>query len=228
MGTGIILVTSTAGFLVLHTIVEPLTRAPFEVAFRLTRGVASVLLTFIGFFMLFYAYSLWPEAWVIQQRDGVAAACITFALGHFVADFFLLAWGRLWHGEPARLDLIAHHALGMVGGSLALYLRVAQELFVLMYTAELMPVTTAMSAIGALRANKALERLGAQLRLVTLLGWRMPMWAVIGVLTVYNLLSGPDPLRATALWLTLLFLSVLITLDVTWIRKSFRALRRMT
>lgn len=222
-----ILVLSTVGFLVLHTIVEPWSRSPFEVAFRLTRGVASVLLTIIGFFMLFYAYPLWPDAWVIHQRDGVAAACITFALGHFVADFFLLAWGRLWHGEPARLDLIVHHALGMVGGGLALYLRVAQELFVLMYTAELMPVTTAMSAVGALRSNQTLERLGARLRLVTLIGWRMPMWAVIGTLSACNLMRDPDSLRATALWLTLLFLTVLVTLDITWIRKSLRALHRL-
>lgn len=221
-----ILATSTSAFLTLHAAVAAATRAPFQEAFRVTRGIASVGLAAIGFAVMIGARDLAPLAWIVPERGPLAPALIQVALRHFIADALLLAWGARRHGERPRPDLIAHHVLGGIGGGLALALHVAQELYLVLFTSELMPVTTGLSAIGALRGSAALEALGARLRLGVLLGWRLPLWALLAALFVANLASGPDPLRRTALLLCLGLLVPLVALDASWVRKSLRALRR--
>ncbi len=67
-------------------------------------------------------------------------------IGHFAADFFLLAWGWFTARAPPRRDLLVHHALGLVAALLTLAYPIAAPLYLVLFTTELMPITTALSA----------------------------------------------------------------------------------
>src|SRR4051812_19313524 len=107
--------------LLVHALIEWRTKAPFHVAFRVTRGVASIVLTAVGFFALVHWSSLWRDAWLVRQDEPLATALVMIPLGHFAADFLLLGWGWATRGSVPRMDLVIHHALGSFAGFVVLH-----------------------------------------------------------------------------------------------------------
>ena len=214
--------------LALQVLIQRRTGAPFQLAFRLSRGVASIGLAAVGYFALIYWSRLWRDAYLVHESGSLARTLVFIPLGHFAADFVLLGWAYVSHREKPRLDLCAHHGLGVIAGLVVLVYGISQELYLVLFTTEIMPITTAISALGLLRAQPALERLGARLRLLTLIAWRLPLWIAVGVLIFDNLFfRSPDPLRGFGLRIGLFFLVFTLTLDVVWTRATVKALRRM-
>jgi hypothetical protein len=143
---------ATLFFLLLHATVAHYARGQeFHVQLKLSRGLASVLLTAIGVYALLQWWALWPQAFLARHTpEQQIYALICIVSGHFIADFGLLAWGWLRHGSSPRKDLVAHHALGVVVCAVVFYYGFGHALFGAALTTELMPVTSGVAALAPL------------------------------------------------------------------------------
>lgn len=219
---------ATLFFLFLHVaLARRFPGQPFHLLLKLSRGVASVLLTGIGFYALLRWFALWPTAFLrVDATDSDAYYLICFVTGHFIADFLLLGFGFVRHRSEPRKDLLAHHLLGLVGAWVVFYYEVGYELFAVALSTEMMPVTSGIAAVAGLRANSALERLATQLRLLVLCGWRLPFWIFVTFIVLRDLqLPQHDALMLLARKVTLGCMAVVLVLDSYWIALCIRALR---
>jgi len=220
------LLASTLCFVGLHLAVARLTLQPFGAVFRLARGLASVVLSALGFFALVHFGAHWQTVYVLQAQDPLATALVMVPTGHFIADFALLAYGSFSARAAPRTDLMLHHALGLVAAMLTLRFPIAAPLYLVLFTTELMPITSALSALGALRADVRLQRLGARLRLIVLLAWRIPLWLWVGAQTALVLHKGGLSREARVVYaFSSFFLLITLSLDAYWTALSLRALR---
>ncbi len=224
----ILAVASTLFFLLLHAAVAAGTRGqPFHVQLKLSRGLATVILTAIGFYALWQWWDLWPQAFLRRHAPGTEPyLLITFVTGHFIADVGLMLWGWLRRESMPRMDLIAHHALGVGVCIVVFYYGVGHLLFAVALTSELMPVTSGVAAFAPLLKRPALELLDSKLRLAVLLLWRLPLWLVMIIIVVCNMLQGQsDSLIVLAQRITLAAMAIIIVLDSYWVRLCIKNLR---
>ncbi len=215
-------------FLALHAVIGWRTRQPFLTIFKLGRGIASLILSAIGFYAIGHWWELAPAGFMGKHwLDMPAGVLVLFILGHFIADFILLAWGWWREGARPRPDLVIHHALGLFAIWVIVHYSIGHALFLVLFTTEMMPVTSGLAGWAALKNNLALERRAQQLRLAVLVLWRLPLWLVIGGLMITNLFFlTPDPLLAVGYRFSLAFLVITLSLDSFWIKQCIGVLRR--
>lgn len=214
-------------FLLLHAAIERQTQQTFLVAFKLGRGIASVILSAIGFYALFHWWELTSAGFMGRHAGDIPAdLLVQFIFGHFIADFILLAWGW-WHERAKpRPDLVIHHGLGLFAIAVVNHYTIGHALFLVLFTTEMMPVTSGLAGWAALKKNQQLERQAQKLRLAVLVLWRVPLWFVIGGLMIYNLfMLTPDPLLAVGYRFSLGFLPIVLALDTYWIFQCVRGLK---
>lgn len=224
----LIALVATLFFLVLHVAVAAGTRGQeFHVQLKLSRGLATIVLTVIGFYALWQWWDMWPQAFLARHAPGSAPyVLISFVSGHFIADVGLLLWGWLRRHSMPRKDLVAHHALGLAVCAVVFYYDVGHALFAVALTTEMMPVTSGVAALAPRLARPSLERIATQLRLAVLLFWRLPFWALMVVIVLLRVAQGePDELIALAQHITLAAMAVVVILDVYWVRLCLKSLR---
>jgi hypothetical protein len=220
-----LLIGLTIAFILVHVAVVSATDMTFRDAFRVSRSVAAAVLSALGFFAIAYWHQHAPSAYVLPTPDALATSLLAFPLAHFLADFFILSHAWQKHREVPRNDLLIHHGLGVIAGYLTYTYSVGAPMFLLLFSTELMPVSTGMTAIGDWLHKPLLQRVGAWLRIVVLVGWRMPLWAWLGRQTLIAM-ATPSSADAMAVHrLTMGFLCTIIALDLYWTYKSWRALR---
>lgn len=223
-----ITVVATAFFLLLHVVVTHHARGQeFHVQLKLSRGLASILLTVIGFYALSQWWGLWPQAFLARHAPGSEPyLLIAFVSGHFIADVGLLLWGWLLRDSSPRKDLVAHHALGLAACAVVFYYDFGHALFAVALTGEMMPVTSGIGALAPLLGRPSLERVATQLRLAVLALWRLPFWALVIAVLLLRMAQGePDSLMVLAQRLALTLFAVVVTLDIYWVRLCLRSLR---
>jgi hypothetical protein len=218
----------TLSFLALHFVVEKLTGQPFASAFRMGRGLASAVLTGVGFFGLFYYRAAWSTVYVLAAPDELALRLALVPVGHLLADFILLTYGFVVARSSPRKDLLAHHLMALVAAAATFRYPIAAPQFLVVFTSELMPVTSGVTAFGSYRRNLSLERLGARLRLVVLLGWRLPLWLLVAAQIALVVTLGNPSRQMKAIYaFSSAFLLVVLSLDAFWTLQSVRSLRRI-
>ncbi|MGH8453915.1 MAG: TLC domain-containing protein [Nevskiales bacterium] len=223
----ILAATATLFFLLLHALVaHQIPGQEFHVQLKLSRGLASIILTALGFYALTQWWWLWPQAFLQRHApDSGPYMVIAFVSGHFIADVGLLAWGGLLRNSSPRRDLIAHHALGLAACAVVFYYEFGHALFAVALTGEMMPVTSGIAALAPLLARPLLERLATQLRLAVLVLWRLPFWVLVITLLLLRMVQGePDSLMLLAQRIALTSMAVVVTLDVYWVRQCLRSL----
>ena len=87
-----------AFFMLLHVVFLSLPKANYIRAMKLSRGVAAVILSLVGFYGLFADLGEWQSAFIFHHTAGDAAErnlhfCMLICMGHFVADLLWLVWG---------------------------------------------------------------------------------------------------------------------------------------
>lgn len=225
------LVLSALFFLGLYALVAGITASrtdDFNLRFKLLRGLASVLLTAIGFYALVHWQEFWRQCYMTRHTgDVLAYTLVLFITGHFLADFLLLGYGWVRHREKPRPDLVVHHLLGVFASWVVMHYDIGHALYLLMMTAEMMPVTSGVAALGALLQRPRMEQLGSELRLAALVLWRMPMWFVVGYLCLQSLEHPAEPILVIGYRFSLAFLVLTFSLDSYWIVQCIKALQRI-
>ena len=191
----------------------------------MSRGVAALLLSAVGFFAICSDLQSWPQAFMYFHSSGghwesVWYWCMHFCLGHFWADLLWLFFGRMKYQIAPRKDLIIHHLIGIIAFSYALHYQLAYPACLITMASELMPVTTGLSAYGQRVQNLKLVKWSNEARLKILVWWRVPLWATMSFLSVIVLVTKDvQPglllpyIMATVGFLALLFL------DRFWIKQ---------
>lgn len=221
---------STCFFLVLHILIQPWIRNhPFHVRLKISRGVASLVLSLIGFYTLVCYFPLWKYAFILKHPPGqdlFLDSAVWILMGHFLADFIWLAYGISTEKSKPRADLVIHHVFGLVVCIWALYLEMGYAMIALAMTAELMPVTTGIHAWGQIFSNKTLESFSVKLRLFVLLGWRIPLWLFVFFRLAWELFSGASRAELKNIYPICFFTAAfLIVLDIYWSRACFKNMK---
>lgn len=214
-------VASTLFFLLLHVIITGRSQQPFHIALKIARGYAAAVLTLVGIFSLFYWHDLWREAFLVRHEHGsLGYHIVWFVIGHLVADFLWLAYGYYDRESRPRSDLIIHHAAGLIACAAALYLQAGYAAIGVALSSEIMPVTTGIGAWGRARGDRRIEMLAVRLRLVALVGWRIPLWLFILTMVIVRLGTGVGD-RTALFVVALLAVVFVLGLDVFWTARSF-------
>jgi len=201
---------------------------PFHLQLAVSRGWAALCLVALGVGTLIGGWRLWRLAFVDFRPPGDPAFLIVFfILGHLIADFIWLAYGwRARHSRP-RADLLAHHLLGLVACALALWLHCAPLLIGVVLITELMPVVSGLHAWARLGRDLALERLAARLRLLMLVGLRIPAWAFLLWRSIPLARAGRGATEVVAIYpLVIAAVLCVLALDLRWTRMSWQALAK--
>jgi hypothetical protein len=221
---------TAAAVLAIHAGVAARTGLGFADAFKLSRGLASLGLAALGFFALLrWSPAWWATAWVTSSPDPLAVTLVQIPVGHFLGDFALMAWGRAREGSAARLrpDLVAHHGLGLFAAGTVIAWPIAAPLYLVLFTTELMPVTTALAGLATLRKSRGLTRAAVRGRVLVLLGWRLPLWLWLAVRFFGLWADGAFVGDRRAVYgFSSVFLVIMLGLDALWLRGAVRALRR--
>lgn len=223
-----VILISLLAFLGMHWALWRWLEKDYVLAFRMSRGVAALVLTALGFAGLVdawpqrhlgFLYEHGPDDWMIVG--------VSIAYGHLLADMVSMAYGRWGLGIAPRMDLVAHHLLGLLAYGISMALGIGHALVLVSLASELMPTCTGLEAWGRHLGRPSWERAGAGLRLWILLGWRLPLWLFTVAMLVRTVVS--DELAAgmgTIVTFVLACLVTLIGLDVYWVRKCAAAARR--
>jgi hypothetical protein len=216
-------------FIVLHAIFASLPKFNFGRAFKVSRGVAALLLSVVGFFAIFSDLQNWSQAFIYfhsshSQLEEIWYWCMHLCLGHFWADLLWLFWGRIRYKVDPRKDLIIHHLIGIIAFSYALYHQLAYPACLITMASELMPVTTGLSAYGQRIKNLRLVKWSKDTRLKILIWWRVPLWTAMSALSLTVLIS-----KKVAPGLLLPYImgaagfAALLFLDRFWIKQCLAA-----
>lgn len=217
----------TLVFTVVHGAVLGRLREGYPRAFKLSRGIAAVALTVVGFIGLGLALPTWREAFLIhEEADALLRWGVILAYGHLMSDFVWMAYGKFAHGIRPRRDLIFHHGLGAAAYGYALQIEVGYGMVMLSLASEIMPCFTGLEAYGKHLASSRVQQLASRARLLVLAFWRIPLWAFALTMCLLNL---PEPAHAPDLafvfWFAASCLVLLLGLDLYWVRKSVAAWR---
>jgi hypothetical protein len=216
---------SALGCLAVHAVIER-RFGGFSDAFKVGRSVVSLVLATLGFFAMWHWRGASSATWVLETPEALATALAGIPIGHFVADLGLIAWGRLRHGEAVRSDLVAHHLLGLVAGTLTMLLPIAAPLYLVLYTSELMPVTTGWVALAERAGSAGWAHRGQVARAVVIALLRVPLWVVVGVGAGVGFAAADETGPRVVYGCSALFSLLTTSLDVHWFGACVRGLRR--
>ncbi|MFT7517655.1 MAG: hypothetical protein ACI84O_001450 [Myxococcota bacterium] len=218
-----------AFFVVLHVVFINLPRANFNRAMKLSRGIAAVILSVIGFYGLLANIGQWQSAFIYhhtgeEAAGGVLYYCMLVCMGHFIADLLWLIWGQLRYKIRPRADLIIHHVIGIIAFGYALQHQLAYVACLVTMASEVMPVTTGIAAYGQRVQNMGIVTFANRWRFLLLVWWRVPLWAAMVILSVRVLIGGSysDDLFVAYIISTAGF-SALLLLDRFWIKRCLAA-----
>ncbi|MBC8368624.1 MAG: hypothetical protein H8E25_01370 [Planctomycetes bacterium] len=218
-----------AFFMLLHVVFLNLPKANYTRAMKLSRGVAAVILSVVGFYGLFADLGQWRSAFIFHHTAGDALEsklhfCMLICMGHFVADLLWLVLGKMRYGVALRRDLIIHHVIGIIAFGYALHHEIAYVACLITMASEVMPVTTGIGAYGQRVQNMDIVRSANRWRLKLLVWWRVPLWATMAILSVRTLIFGayPQDLFVAYILSTCGFVGLLL-LDRFWIKQCIAA-----
>lgn len=222
------LFSAIAFFLILHLGVHFwIPTSPFHVHLKISRGFASLVLSLVGFYTLYLAFPFWRKAFIIQHppEDVFFHALVYGLMGHFLADFFWLAYGYSAEKSKPRMDLIIHHVFGFLVCAYALYLNVGYQMIGVGMTAEMMPVTTGIHSLGQILKKKSLERFSVYLRLLVLLAWRLPLWIFVFSVLLREFFTGNTRIELQNIYpICFVICLFMIGLDCYWSRSCLKSL----
>jgi hypothetical protein len=227
--TALWILASTALFLTIHLAFHVPGRFSFPVALKLSRGVAALLLVATGAAALAAHFPRWPELFLTPPGEDPLLAAVCLVFGHLLADFLWLGYGAFVLRKRQRVDLVLHHAFGVLACLAALYLDMAYTLIGVILLSEALPITSGLVGCAHARSDPRLERRAYVLGLGVLLGWRLPLWGLILAIASWNLRTGRFFSEAYPVYLLALFaVSVVVMLDVYWSRIYVAEIRRLT
>ncbi len=211
-------------FLGLHVLTLSRLEPVFPRAFKLSRGLAALVLTSLGAAAFVTALPHWDTAFLYRHADGDwMRRGLLVVQGHLVADFVWMYVGKRRFGIQPRKDLVLHHALGLVAFSVALALHIGYALALITMITELLPLTTGVDALAKRISAPALTRAAARARLHVLTWMRIPLWIVLLALVLHALLRDTAPSDLVpALWVSAAGLVALLVLDAFWTRKCLQ------
>jgi hypothetical protein len=153
----------------------------FHDTLKISRGLASVFLSILGFISLYFYFSWWEYGFLLRHTtpEPFLEALVYGLMGHFCADFLWLAYGWKKRESQPRMDLLIHHGFGLFVCIYALQTQLAYAIIGVALTSEMMPVTTGIGALGTLFHQKSSEPLANRLRVFVILGWRLPLWIFV-------------------------------------------------
>jgi len=162
----------------------------------------------------------WHSAFVYTHEKGDWMRLGLLAVyGHLIADLVWMAVGRLRLGVHTRVDLIIHHIVGLTAFGFALYLHVGYAIALLTMVAEVLPVSTGLTALGKRIDSPTLIDAGQRLCLHVLAWIRLPLWALLFFLAIDVLRDGRAGDLYWVFMVVAFALIALITLDLCWIRQ---------
>lgn len=197
-------------------------------AFKLSRGIAAVILTVIGFFGLVLALPDWRDAFLVHHDSGdLLRWGVIVAYGHLLSDFIWMAYGKAKHAVQPRKDLVFHHGLGAVAYAVSLQIEVGYGMVMVTLASEVMPCFTGLEAYGKYRASEAVQHLAARARLLVLSFWRIPLWLFALAMCLMNLHDGSyDSDLAVVFLFCAICLVLILGLDLYWWKKCLPAWKR--
>lgn len=218
-----------AFFMAVHVGIGRWSQRAFHVDLKLSRGIAALLLSIMGFWGLANYFDAWRYAFLIpNDPDSLLGACVLIILGHMFADFAWLAIGARYYNSKPRQDLIIHHIVVVIGCFCCYYLDVGYLFAVVGMSTELMPVTTGLGSLGRVLDNERLEIASMRLRLVVLWFWRIPVWLLVLSVLSWEVMTGN--MRAAlgmAYPIAIVACLGLVGMDIYWSRQSLKALQRV-
>ena len=215
----------TLAFTLVHVWVLARVGNAYPRAFKLSRGIAAVILTVIGFIGLGLAFADWRDAFIVHHdADDLLRWGVIIAYGHLLSDFVWMAYGKAKHAIQPRKDLIFHHGLGAVAYAVSLQIEVGYGMVMVTLASEVMPCFTGLEAYGKYKESDAVQRLAARARLLVLSFWRFPLWVFAFVMCVVNLNDGSYASDLTIVFVFCTICLVLILgLDLYWWKKCLPA-----
>lgn len=215
----------TLAFTLVHAWVLRRVESAYPRAFKLSRGVAAVILTAIGFVGLILALPDWRDAFLVHHEpDDLLRWGVIIAYGHLMSDFVWMVVGKVRDDIAPRRDLIFHHGLGAVAYAYSLQIEVGYGMVMVTLASEVMPCFTGLEAYGKHRASEAVQLLAARARLLVLTFWRIPLWVFALVMCVWNLNDGSYASDLTFVFqFSAVCLVLILGLDAYWWRKCLPA-----
>lgn len=217
----LVVLASAAFFLALHMGLWRLLEPNFNRAFKMSRGFAAAVLTVLGLVGLVAAFDSVEIGFLYRHPPGEwMLAGVSVAYGHLCADCCSMAYGKLALGFQPRNDLVAHHVLALVCYGLSMALGVGHALVLVTLASEAMPCCSGLEAWGKHFSSEKMMRAGSKGRLLILLFWRLPLWALVMSMLARTAFAGEVPADMQTLWaFALIALVPLIGLDIYWVRK---------
>lgn len=217
----------TAIFTAIHAWVQRSVEPEFNRAFRLSRGIAAVALTVVGFIGFALVLPEWKQAFILRHdSDDLLLWGVIIAYGHLLSDFIWMAWGRIASGINPRMDLLFHHGLGALAYGYAMHIEVGYGIVMVTLASEIMPCFTGLEAFGKYKDDPGMQQTAARARLLVLMFWRIPLWATCLGLSIWNLSAGGHTGELEfAYQFATVALVLLLCLDLYWLKKCLPAWR---
>jgi hypothetical protein len=215
----------TVFFTATHAWVIARVEPDFNRAFKLSRGIAALMLTVVGFIGVLSAIGHWRTGFLYShEADDILRFGVAMAYGHLLSDFIWMAKGRSKHQIKPRLDLLIHHGLGAIAYAYSMYVEVGYALVMLSLASEIMPCFTGLEAWGRHRDRPGTQLVAARARLLVLMFWRIPLWAFALTMLWSTALGGHmQPGLEFIYKFSITCLTFLLGLDVYWVKKCAAA-----
>lgn len=212
-------------FTVAHVWVQARVEPDFNRAFKLSRGIAAVTLTVVGFVGVMSALEHWRTGFLYAHApDDILRWGVALAYGHLLSDFIWMARGRSKYQIKPRRDLLIHHGLGAVAYAYSMYAEVGYALVMLSLASEVMPCFTGLEAWGKHRDRPGTQLLAARARLLVLMFWRIPLWAFALTMLSQTALNGGMQEGLEFIYkFSIACLTFLLGLDLYWVKKCAAA-----
>jgi len=218
---------ATVGFVGVHAIGLAITKRPDEPTFSVTRAVISAGLVLLGFAAL---AEQWPNRFrafmARHPTDDFAFLVSAMLAAALVADFVWMVWRFARWRVPSRRDLLVHHAMAVPALAYAFDHRVGFGLIGVAATTELMAVCSGVVATGRLRGRPELQALGRRCCIAVLIGWRIPVWLFLTIVSIRILANPAARAGFTVEYSILVATTILLcALDVFWVAEMRASLR---
>ncbi|MGZ5443161.1 MAG: hypothetical protein ACXW5U_14225 [Thermoanaerobaculia bacterium] len=214
-----VLLLATAGFVGLHAIGFAITKRPDEPTFSVTRAVISGAVALVAFVVLVEQWPSWRRAFMMRHPTDDLAFHVSALLAASLAADLVWMLGRFLRWRvPSRPDLLVHHVLGLPAIGYAFSHRVGFGLIAIAATTELLATCSGISALGKVIARPALETVGRRCGCAVLVGWRIPLWLSLAILSAM-ILRDPIARAGFTVEYAILFATtvLLIALDIYWV-----------
>ncbi len=197
----------------------------FNRAFKLSRGLAAVTLTVVGFVGVLSAMEHWTTGFLYAHEPGdLLRWGVALAYGHLLSDFIWMARGQKLHQIKPRRDLLIHHGLGAIAYAYSMIAEVGYALVMLSLASEIMPCFTGLEAWGKHRDRPGTQLLAARARLLVLMFWRIPLWAFALTMLTHTATTGGMQEGLDFIYkFSIACLTFLLGLDLYWVKKCAAA-----